>query len=680
MDWYTRLEQRRSAAIFALLLLMIAILAVTSIRDPMAYDGYWHLKMGQDWVESGLSPWEDHLSYTFSGSKINLPSFVFDRGLYMLVDWLGLETGFKTYKFTSMLLVLIMTVVWLYRNKSPVLVYCLVLPLLVASLQFRATVRPELISYSLLILSLLLYERARSGVTVRNMLPIVALMLLWSNYHSSVFGFIVFFGLFIDLGLKQFVGNVPASKWVQWLAWGILIGAVGFLNPSLSHHAWEILFFPEEWKTLTQEYQSPIMYMNVPALYPLILVAGFTLLMLIRQRQVGYSIVCAIFLSQAFFMARIVGPAGVLTLCLFAYCLSRMELKTLITGRSLFRRRSLASLSFLLFGVTLFSVVENARAFVFQNWGLIGYFPAELTSYMKDNGRKGRIYNDLEIGGYLGYHLYPENRVYIDGRTLILYTLDFYKHYLVTQKSADALKAEFEHYDVQHAAIRNTAHKSRMIHETGMMTLDFADVRYFLYSRGETNFPVTGMLWGRPYCWGEDKAEIIGGEQTIARFLLPPLSPLFPFLSIMTDYTAAEDKDAYLVENSKPDEWTDPVKRFAAYRALDDDLNDLAVELFESVSVKEPKDYLGGALAHLHAGRPAETEKLIDEAMRINWDTLEFSDVMLLHGLLVETNEVKPLELFEPDYIEVLAGQVADFSLPAAGTRVSVAEFCSIED
>ena len=64
----------------------------------------------------------------------------------------------------------------------------------------------------------------------------------------------------------------------------------------------------------------------------------------------------------------------------------------------------------------------------------------------------------------------------------------------------------------------------------------------------------------------------------------------------------------------------------------------------------------------------------------IEWAELEFTDLMLLHAILSEANALRPLELFEPEYLQRLEGQVGEFGLPAAGKKVSVQSFCMVAD
>lgn len=54
----------------------------------------------------------------------------------------------------------------------------------------------------------------------------------------------------------------------------------------------------------------------------------------------------------------------------------------------------------------------------------IGRFPVNATQYVKNNHLPNNLYNYFEWGGYLGWELSPERKVFIDGRTLNLEILN----------------------------------------------------------------------------------------------------------------------------------------------------------------------------------------------------------------------------------------------------------------
>ena len=204
-------------------------------------------------------------------------------------------------------------------------------------------------------------------------------------------------------------------------------------------------------------------------------------------------------------------------------------------------------------------------------------------------------------------------------------------------------------------------------------------MRYFLYSRDHANFPLAGNLWGNPSCWEDTLADEISTEYYTALYLLPPASPLLPFLRFASGYATAENKGTYLESHNTPEGWMDPVRRFAAFRSLDTNINELAFSQFGAVSKKEPRDYLGQALAQLRLGRPDITEEILDRTVRIKWDRIEFQELVIFHALLDAVHKAKPLELFEESYIQNLANQVVDFDLPSILDMKSSRLFCLSE-
>jgi hypothetical protein len=441
-----------------------------------------------------------------------------------------------------------------------------------------------------------------------------------------------------------------------------------------------MLVFPEEWKSLIQEYLSPLMYKNVPPVYILVLMTLTTLVLLLRQRRVGYVVVVAVLSFYAASMARLVAPAGIVILCLFAHAFSSMDLQSAVSRGSRRQQGLLAGAALVVFLVPLLNDVATARAFIRQNMTMTGYFPSQMVEYMKDSGKQGRIFNEYELGGYLIYQLALDSKVYIDGRTEILYPLEHYQRHLSAMRSPEKLHEEIEKFDIRFAVLRNTPDKAWLMAQEGSMQLDYADVRYFLYSKDGAEFPLAGLLWGMPYCWKADWTGALADERLKAIINMPPASPLTPFLDFVSAYSQAEDKSAFLLATRQTEIWLDSARRFAGYRALSIGLFDLSRAYFNSVVKKEPKDYLAEALATFKMGDPLAAENLLDRALRIRWGKLEFIDIVILEALLREMQEARALDNFEPEYLDNLAAQVGAYALSASGATVSAETFCASAD
>lgn len=660
MNWFEYTEQKRKLLIGGTVVICLAMLAVTVRRFNVSFDSFWHLQTGLDWLASGQSMWRDHYSFTFNGEAV-YPPFIFDVLLGWLVTQFGFEPGFQVYKLISFMLVFGLVVFFLRKLRAPVVVYCLVLPLLVVLLQLRSIVRPELISYGFIVLAVMLYYRARSGMSTANMLPIVALMLVWSNYHSPIFGYIIFFGYFIDIALQQIHNRAPMNDWLKWLGWGLAIFAVGFLHPGFGHTVIGLLLFPNEWKHLIQEYQSAVLYREVAAIYALITVAFVTLVLLLRKRQFGLLFVCALLIFYSVNMVRLVTPSGIVILCVFAWMVSEIDLGHRLQQMPQSLNRVIGGTAILLFALSLASSVKVARAYMEVNRTSGLMFPKDVVDYMVDEGISGRIFNSYDAGGYLIYRLSPNSQVYIDGRTGILYPLDHFYRMLDAERSPDVLRAEIEKYDINLALLKNKQRNFSLVRDAGTLGLDFVGVKFTLFRRDNPNFPVLGTLLAYPACWNADMSSALEKEQTKAISILPGNSLLLPFAQFVIDYTKTNNRAIFLTTLEKDRQWTDPKLRFAGYQALNQNLDSIAFELFAGIRKKEFSDYLGGALAKARLGEWKAAEQTLDLGTRLSWSEKTF-EIKILHGLLEHIRQNFRLELIDDAYVERLAEKIGAIS------------------
>ena len=146
-----------------------------------------------------------------------------------------------------------------------------------------------------------------------------------------------------------------------------------------------------------------LIYQNVPALYVLLFIAVITMILLVRQRSFGYLFVNAVLFYNAALMSRIVAPAGIVLLCIFAFTMSQPQLKSMMSDSSPKRLRILGSFALIIFLVPLMNSILQARVMVKKSFTY--YFPSQMVEYMKSTRSYGRIFNEYELGGYLIYHL-----------------------------------------------------------------------------------------------------------------------------------------------------------------------------------------------------------------------------------------------------------------------------------
>lgn len=676
-NWYQVLESNRQFAIGSVLIISIAILVVISLRNPVDYDGYWHLQMGKDLVENGLSPYQDNYSFTYENETITAPPVIFQVALYTLVKLFGEWGGFITIKLLAFLLTLGCMMAWLKQIKAPALIYCLVLPMLVMLIQLRAQVRPELFSYSLCIMALMLYRRANQQLTVKAIGPIVVFLLFWINYHSSILGYVIFFGLFIDIGLKLFTEKKGMNTWLVWASWGLLLVTVGILNPSMSHPVYSALTFPDTWKSLIQEYRSSFeAYRNFPSIYLLTLLTAMTLVMAFRQRKIGYFVFGGIMFYSYLSTARLVTPMGIVFLGMFAHVMSDTRIQNALKSQTKQQLRLSLPVALVIFLITMWEDVSFVRNSMFVNRYFPYLFPERLTSYMLDNNKAGRIFNEYSMGGYLIYRLSPDSQVYIDGRTGILYPVQHYLNHDMARDNGKVMSKEIKKYNIDFAILNSDAYSAWTMLLADELKLDFSDVKFALYSRESPSLPTTGLLWARPYCWTKALAPALSRERESALSNHSPLAPIMPLLALATEYASAEDPVHWLTNLGPEDTWNDESKRFAGYRALDHGLDDIAIKLFTAIPVKDVKDFLAIAMAHHHNNREEQAEQYLKLASSTRWARLETNDLVVMRGLLAEIKEKQPLKHMKKEFVDSVYEQVATFAHGTKGRSISVASFC----
>jgi hypothetical protein len=554
-------------------------------------------------------------------------------------------------------------------------VYILVLPLVVVLLQLRSIVRPELISYSFAVVAVMLYYRARNSMSTANMLPMVALMLVWANYHSLIFGYVIFFGYFFDVALQQIRQQAPAGRWLQWLGWGLAVVAVGFLRPGFSHPLIKLFYFSPEWKNLILEYQSAFNFRDVVEIYSLVAVALLTLVLLLWKRQFGLLVVCSVLIYFSADMVRLVAPSGIVILCIFAWVLSEFDLKSQLQRLPRAHSLAMGGAVMVLFVLSLGSSVTLARAFMEENRHSGRIFPSDVVDYMIDQGISGRIINEYETGGYLIYRLSPGSQVYIDGRTGILYPIEHYRRMLEAGRSPGILRAEIQKYDVNLAVLKNEHRTFARVRSAGMLELDYVGDSYLLFRRDNANFPVLGTLLPYPACWKAEMAAALEQEQTRAAQLMPGNSVLLPFIQFAIDFSNADDKSSFLTALEEDSQWSDPKLRFAGHQALIQNLDSIAYELFAAISYKEFSDYLGGALAKARLGEWQKAEQTLDLGTRLSWSE-NVSEISILHALLTLISQNYELRLFEDAYMNQLAEDIGSNVDSASSFGPNPHSFC----
>ncbi|MCF6224734.1 MAG: hypothetical protein L3J22_00305 [Xanthomonadales bacterium] len=655
MSWFEYTENRKKFILICITVLCVAILLLTARRNVISLDAYWHLKTGLDWLNHGLSPWIDHFSFTYPGEEISASPYLFQGLIALLVSQFGLEPGFQIFRLVSSLSLFILFFAFLRQTKSSALVYLIALPVIVVLLQYRATVRPELISYSFSILAIMLYYDAGKQLKTINLMLMTGLILLWSNYHSPLLGYIIFFGYFVDVALEQLKNRAPSRDWFKWLLSGLVLLMVGFLTPQLQHPLMGLFTFSPEWKEMIQEYTPTyILHNNNPMMYVLALLGALTTALLVWQKRFGLLIVCSVFIYSAVTMIRMVTPAGIIMISILIWVLSEIDIRVFLRKIPALASHLIGITLLAVFSLALWSGIVTAREFMEENKKTSLRYPWDITNYISEHKIKGRIFNDYGMGGFLIHELSPVNPVYIDGRTNILYPIEHFKSYTNSLRDAKYLQSEVDKYEIRLIIIPNGHMYNTLVADLAEIHLDFVGASYSLYRRENPNFSLFGELLAYPACYRPELINQLQVEAELANNILPTYSPLLPFMASVLSYSKADNKAKYLLSQIEIEKWDDFHLRYNGFQALQQGEDLLVIDTFRHLNRFVLKDYLVTALANIRLGRWKIAEKSLYDASIVNWASINYADKIIMHTLLDHIGKNKIFEFMDKGFLKRL--------------------------
>jgi tetratricopeptide (TPR) repeat protein len=442
-------------------LLLITHLVLLGFFKISSLDTWFHLKQGELYVTTHSLPAQDPFAFTTAGREWIKYSWLADVLFYLIFRAAGMP-GLVLFR----LLVLLLLAAGLYRllqrcGLDPSLGVLLVF-MASLTLRFRLFVRPEILSFLLLLttMAILLRLQAARPWAAYALLPV---FVIWTNVHASFV-----FGLAIP-GLVLLANLLPEGwatpGWgrlrmdrarLRHLAASVsLLPLAGLLNP----HGLFMLLFPFRQNqmirlTLFPEWMAiwelpgidPVWWEVVIILGVLLLAFLITALLLFawegRLDPVGWGIVLCMG-TYAVFRNRAVPYFVLAVLPLLALALVRAAagLSARSPGWPSRRLEQIGALACLL--VLGASIVDQAfltRRFA-PGFGVApGFFPEGAAVFLERHHLDGRMFNSYKFGAYLMWRRWPANQVFIDGRyDAILFDEALLEEYFLAHRDPAAL-------------------------------------------------------------------------------------------------------------------------------------------------------------------------------------------------------------------------------------------------
>ena len=217
----------------ACLLVLLTVLTVGGrFDDP---DMWWHLKMGQVICTTHSIPTQDLFSYTTNHQALIPQEWLAQVSIYIAYV-LGGYSGLMLWMcgLGSVLLIAGYALCWLYSGNGKVAFAGALILWFFATIGFA--IRPQMISYLLMVSELLLIQMGRTR-SPRWFLGLPIVFVLWINCHASFILGIVLICVYLFSSLFEFeMGSLEAHRWDphrRRMLIGSLLGSVAalFLNP-----------------------------------------------------------------------------------------------------------------------------------------------------------------------------------------------------------------------------------------------------------------------------------------------------------------------------------------------------------------------------------------------------------------------------------------------------------------
>ena len=511
----------------AILLIALFVMATREIADP---DFWWHLRTGQFILETGTIPHGDIFSYTNAGRPWvthEWLSQVFIYTLYGIGSYPALILTFSAIVALSFALVF-------FRCKGKP--YVAAFAVLLAAFATAPTwgVRPQIISLLLTSVFLFVLERhrdlmatchaerseasplvkkiLRSAQNDKGLWVLIPLMILWVNLHSGyALGLaliaIYLFGEIADrifsptlphphippapLSSRSPAPTLPLSH--SPLLSLAIVFVLSLLVVPLNPNGVTMYFYPFEtlgshaMQTYIQEWFSPDFHQIEWQPFAWLIFGTMATVGLSGKRVSLTQILLFIIFGYAGLRsARLVPIFALVAAPIFAEHLWHiLETRGWTAALQSAPRisRSMALVNWLLLSVILLAAVMRI-GMVIGNQAAVerAKFPAAAVDFVQSQKLAGPLYNAYGWGGYLIWRLYPEQRVFIDGRADV-YGDAFMEEFLKAWRGGAGWRAPLERFGVRVVLIEPDAPlATRLTQEPGWKKT-YSDLQAVIFQR-----------------------------------------------------------------------------------------------------------------------------------------------------------------------------------------------------
>lgn len=298
----------------------------------------------------------------------------------------------------------------------------------------RTDVRPEIFSYLFLSFFIFAILKAKYGNDYKwlGVLPVIEL--LWVNMHIY---FAIGPALLLVFLIDRLIARENKTLLKKLLLILILTSVVTLINPNfirgalvpftiLQHYGYSIvenqsIFFLKDYGVILKE-------INLFELSLILLIVSFVVAFKNKRKEMTFEFLSAIIVTLA--ASKMVRNFGI-------YALVFIPIVSLNLSASSIGEKSKKPLKVVLYFIFIAASLFTVRSVInnkFYSWlhspkrfGLeIPVGAQGGVDFVKQNQIKGPVFNNFDVGSFLIWKLYPEQKVFVDGRPEA-YTVDFFE-------------------------------------------------------------------------------------------------------------------------------------------------------------------------------------------------------------------------------------------------------------
>lgn len=456
--------------------LLFGVLLVLLIHKIYNFDIWWHLKAGQYIIGNQHIPGSDIFSYTASDRLWTDLHWLFQVLAYGIWRPLG-DRGLIAMKIVVLISAFGLLFKMGYRKEWHIVsIVSIFLAILVASERFM--VRPEILTLLFTsIYLLMLHQYKYEGSKFIWLLPI--LQIVWINTQGLfIIGPILIFAYITGEYIANHVpllrhwrceSTVEGERFRTLSIIALLTVLACFINPYGFRGAVFPLVLFTRIGTSTNVYARTIIeFRKTLSIHPVpfsiyyykILVAGSLISFILNVKRtdlsrllvyLGFLYLSLLARRNIALFAFVATPAMVCNVNSF---LDSQKRAIEVKGKLVKNSQAIVCLFLILVMFWLITGVSSGKFYRTTRipkefgFGISGmFYPAGACDFVLKNSISGNIFNDLAIGGYLIWRLYPQKKIFIDGR-LEVHSKDSYASYLRFLQDYDFWKRTMDDYEV----------------------------------------------------------------------------------------------------------------------------------------------------------------------------------------------------------------------------------------